>query len=262
MAVLNLRAMIEDGGTVVNGWVSADSPYVAEVLSRSGLDAVTVDAQHGMFGLDGAIALLQGVSAGPAVPMARCPALDPASIGKLLDAGAFGIICPAIDTVDDARALVAACRYPPVGERSFGPARGLMLGGPGYVRDSTETVLVWAMIESATALDNLEAIVAVPGLDGVYVGPNDLALSLGEEPGSRELSPAVDAAVRRIAATAHAAGRFAGIFCADGAEAAVLIDAGYDLVTPGNDMAILRSAVQDRMAAARGGARAPGAGGY
>lgn len=234
----------------MNGWLSGDSAYVAEALSHSGYDSITVDLQHGMFGVDGAIRLLQAISAGPAVPMARCPSLDPALIGKLLDAGAYGIICPAIDTAEQARALVSACCYPPAGTRSFGPARAVLYGGPDYADSADETVLTWAMVESAESLGNLEGIVSVPGLDGVYIGPNDLALSLGA-PRQATPAPAVEAAIRQILATAHGAGLMAGLFCADGAEAGRWVAAGFDLVTPGNDVGILRAAVAERIALAR-----------
>src|SRR6185312_4258289 len=126
---------------VICGWLSTDSPYLAEVLSYGGYEAVTVDLQHGMYGIDRAVTLLQAVSAGPAVPMARCPSADTATIGKLLDAGAYGIVCPSVDTVEQAVAFVRACRYPPVGTRSFGPSRGLLYGGPDYVDRADETVL-------------------------------------------------------------------------------------------------------------------------
>lgn len=119
-----VRELIGQQVTVVNGWVSCDSVYAAEVLSYAGYDTVTVDLQHGMFGLDWAIGLVQAVSAGPAVPMVRTSGLDPAAIGKLLDAGAYGLICPSIDDAQQCAALVAACRYPPTGKRSYGPARG------------------------------------------------------------------------------------------------------------------------------------------
>jgi 4-hydroxy-2-oxoheptanedioate aldolase len=259
-----LRTALEAGGPVVTGWLSVDSPYLAEVLSHCGYDAVTVDLQHGMYGLDRAVTLLQAVSAGPATPMARCPSLEPATIGKLLDAGAYGIVCPAVDTPEQAAAFVAACRYPPAGNRSFGPARGLLYGGPDYPDHADATVLTWAMIESAAALEHLDAILATPGLDGVYVGPNDLALSLGERPGAVEPAPRVLAALHRVADAARAAGRYAGLFCGDAALARRMVGAGYHLVTPGNDVGVLRSAAVERIAVARGtsAGSAPTTGGY
>lgn len=265
MRANRLRQLLESGTPTVSGWLSIDSPYLAEVLSYAGYDAVTVDLQHGMYGLGSAVGLLQAVSAGPAVPMARCPSHDVATIGKLLDAGAYGIICPGVDTAEQARAFVSACRYPPVGERSFGPSRGLLYGGTDYVEHADHTVLTWAMIESITALEDLDAILSTPGLDGVYVGPNDLALSLGEVPGQNELPPRTAAALERVAAAAHEAGRWAGVFCADPHVARQMIEAGYGLVTPGNDVGLIRQAAAERIAIARGAPPAPASqsqGGY
>jgi 4-hydroxy-2-oxoheptanedioate aldolase len=250
--VNRVRELIEAGTTVVNGWVSCESVYAAEVLSHSGYDAVTVDLQHGMFGLDGAVRLLQAVSAGPAVPMVRCSALNEAEIGKLLDAGAYGLICPSIDTPQQCAALVAACRYPPVGRRSYGPARGLLYGGSDYLDAANDTVQVWAMVESATALSNLEEIVAVPGLDGIYVGPNDLALSLGVAPGTVPVAEEVTAALGTILAAAHSAGVAVGAYCADAGTARQLAQDGFDLVTPGNDVVLLREGVTARLSTIRG----------
>ncbi|MDQ2738335.1 MAG: aldolase/citrate lyase family protein [Actinomycetota bacterium] len=252
MRANRLRELFESGTPSVSAWLSIDSPYLAEVLSYAGYDAVTVDLQHGMYGLDSAVSLLQAVSAGPAVPMARCPSHDAATIGKMLDAGAYGIICPGVDTAEQATAFVSACRYPPAGQRSFGPSRGLLYGGSDYVEHADRTVLTWAMIESVVALGNLDAILATPGLDGVYVGPNDLALSLGEVPGQNKLPPRTAATVERVAAAAREAGRWAGIFCADPHVARQMIQMGYGLVTPGNDAGLMRQAAAERIAIVRG----------
>ena len=247
-----VRELIDGGGFAVNAWVSCDSPYAAEVLSHAGFDAVTIDLQHGMFGLDRVIVLLQAVSAGPAMPMVRCSHLDLAEIGKLLDAGAYGLICPSIDTAEQCVELVAACRYPPTGRRSFGPSRGLLYGGADYVSRANETVQVWAMIESRQALDNLEKIVAVAGLDGVYVGPNDLALSLGVTPSSTPIAPEVRQALSRVLETGHAAGVAVGAYCGEAQLAAELVREGFDLVTPGNDVVLLREGAAQRLAVIRG----------
>ncbi|KAB8164513.1 2,4-dihydroxyhept-2-ene-1,7-dioic acid aldolase [Streptomyces sp. 3MP-14] len=257
-----VRRLVRAGEPALNAWVSSGSPYAAEVLSHAGYDAVTIDLQHGMFGVDGAIALLTAVSAGPAVPMVRCTRLDPAEIGKLLDAGAYGLICPSIDTAEQCAALVAACRYPPQGQRSYGPARGLLYGGPDYVAAADDTVQVWAMVESRTALENLESILAVPGLDGVYVGPNDLALSLGVEPGTVPVAPEVEDALARVLRRARAAGVAAGAYCADAAMARRLADDGFHLVTPGNDMVLLREGAARRLAEIRGRQASGVGGGY
>lgn len=249
-----LRQVFAVGDTAVNAWISGDSAYLAEVLSYSGFDAVTIDLQHGMFGTDGALKLIQAVSAGPSIPMVRPTELNAAQIGKLLDGGAYGVICPSIDTPEQAQELVRACHYPPRGARSFGPSRGLLYGGADYVDHFEDELLVWAMIESATALANLDRIVEIDGIDGVYVGPNDLLLSLGLRPGSNTSEPVVTEKMEQIIKAAHSAGRVAGAFCADGAMGARLANMGCDLVTPGNDAGLLRAAAAQRIAQVRRGA--------
>ena len=240
------------GEAVVNGWLSCSSTYVAEVLSHIGYDSVTVDLQHGMFGDGAAISLLHAIGSGPAIPMARPSALDGAQIGKLLDGGAYGIICPSIDSAEQAQALVSYCRYPPTGRRSFGPSRGLLYGGSDYVDCADTTILVWAMIESTAAVNRLDEILDVSGLDGVYVGPNDLALSLGGRPGDGRTASIVEELQAKVATTARSRGRLAGSFCTDGREACRLIELGYHLVTPGNDVALLRDGALRRIRESRG----------
>lgn len=257
-----VRDVIDTGAVAVNSWLSGDSAYIAEAVSHAGFDSVTVDLQHGMFGTDSAVRLLQAVSSGPATPMARCASSDPAQIGKLLDAGAYGIICPAIDDAESCAAFVSACRYPPHGRRSYGPARGLLYGGADYVTEADRTILTWAMVESRQALENLDEIVNVDGLDGIYVGPNDLALSLGEPAG--QFSPALLDALHTVADTVRHAGRYVGAFCATEPQALQLVEAGYQLITPGNDIGLLRDAATRRIATVRGsaGAHRPDADGY
>ncbi len=246
-----LAATIESGETAINCWVSSGSGFAAEVLSHAGFDSVTIDAQHGMFGRESVVALLQAVSAGPATPLVRPSSTNAAEIGWLLDAGAYGIIAPSIDTPELARELVAACLYPPRGRRSFGASRGLLYGGPDYVAEMAGVIMPWAMIESRSAVAQLEEIIATPGLYGVYLGPNDLALDLGVTPGGRISGEPADIA-HRIVAVAARHGVRTGLYCADGAEAAEWAASGFDLVTPGNDMSYLRSAAADRIAAIRG----------
>ena len=258
-----LRTTIAAGHPAVNGWVSGNSGYAAEVLSHAGFDSVTIDAQHGMFGRDTVVTLLQAISTGPAIPLVRPSSTNAAEIGWLLDAGAYGIIAPSIDTPELAGELVAACRYPPAGRRSFGAARGLLYGGKDYVDAASDVVTVWAMIESVSAVKHLEQIIATPGLYGVYLGPNDLALDLGLPPGRGVVDQVADIA-HRILEVAAAHGVATGLFCADGEEARHWADQGFNLVTPGNDMSLLRTAAADRIATIRGTSTGvqPGQGGY
>ncbi|WP_159706579.1 HpcH/HpaI aldolase/citrate lyase family protein [Arthrobacter sp. 18067] len=246
----SLCNVIRSGNTAVNAWISTDSSYSAEVLANTGFDSVTIDAQHGMFGPDTVVKLLQAVSASPATPMVRPTSVNLAEIGWLLDAGAYGIIAPSVDSPELARELVDACFYPPLGRRSFGPSRGLLYGGSDYATEANHAIVPWAMIESGDAVEQMDAIMSTPGLYGVYLGPNDLALDLGLKAGGDIAGPVADIA-HRIVERAHRHGLAAGLFCSGAEEATKWADAGFDLVTPGNDVSMLRSAATQRIAAIR-----------
>lgn len=240
-----LTVALNSGRPAVMGWLSSGSPYLAEVASHAGYDSVVVDLQHSMFGIDTAITLLQTISTGPATPGVRCPDLNAATIGKLLDAGAYVVICPSIDTPEQARELARMCRYPPAGMRSFGPSRGLLYGGSDYFEHADETLEVWAMIESSGGLANVDAIAATPGISGLYIGPNDLALALGEKPGKP--SQVVDDAIKTILAAAHGAGKRAGIFTQALDFAVSMVELGFDLVTPGSDITQIKDVARQRL---------------
>lgn len=243
------RALTSESPAVA-GWLSAGSPYMAEIASHAGYDTVIVDLQHSMFGLDTAITLLQAISTGGATPGVRCPKLDRWVIGKLLDAGAYMVICPMIDTPEMAAELVSAVHYPPEGVRSYGPSRGLLYGGPDYFDHANETIEVWAMIETQAAMDNLDAIVATPGITGIYIGPNDLSIGLGESPGT--YTSVLDVAVRRILDAAHARGLHVGIACAGLDMAVDMVELGVDLVTPGTDVTQIKDVALERIGQLKG----------
>ncbi len=256
MRTNQIRTKLAAGQPVINGWLAIPSSYSAEVMGHQGFDSVTIDLQHGMIGIDAALSMFQALSSTPAVPMARVPWNDPAQIMRLLDTGAYGIICPMISTVDDAVSFVSSCRYPPKGQRSFGPARGLLYGGADYYPHADREILTFGMIETRAGLDNLEAILAVEGLDGIYIGPNDLALALGSVPRSESDDPVVKEAVKHICERTKAHGKIAGIFCSSGEAAARRITEGFQIVTPGNEVALMSMAAKAAIAAARG-AKAP-----
>ena len=236
-----LLTLWNEGRFALNAWLSIGSPYAAEVIANLGYDSVTVDLQHGMFDVETAIAMLQAISTTPAVPLVRVPANEAWLVQKLLDAGAYGVICPMIETAEQCAAFVRATRYPPEGERSFGPARGLLYGGADYVREANSTILSWAMVESLRGLDNLEAIAAVPGLGGIYIGPSDLGMGL-DGAVQNPLSRTVVAAIDRIVAVAKRNGLRLGIFCPDLAVALDMRARGFDLITVMNDAGLLRQA--------------------
>jgi 4-hydroxy-2-oxoheptanedioate aldolase len=246
-----VRSLKSAGKPIVNAWLSSASAYAAEVVAFQDFDAVTVDCQHGMIGFEGAVGMLQAISASRAIPFVRPSGNDAAEIMRFLDAGAYGIICPMISTAQQAADLVAACRYPPQGARSYGPARGLIYGGMDYLAQANAEIVVLAMIETLEGLDNLDAILATDGLDGIYVGPNDLALALGRAPAAESQDAVVVDAVERIRAATVERGQIAGIFCSDGAAAARRLAQGFDLVTPGNDMMLLRKVLSAEISLAR-----------
>ncbi|WP_413112261.1 HpcH/HpaI aldolase family protein [Thaumasiovibrio sp. DFM-14] len=225
--------------TMVNAWLSIPSSYAAEVIAHTGVDSVTIDMQHGMVGFSDVLTMFQAISTSNAVPMIRIPAAYPDVVMKMLDAGAYGIICPSVDTPEICKTFVDACRYPPIGNRSFGPTRGLTYGGADYVTHADDEIMALAMIESQEALDNLEAILDTPGLTGIYIGPNDLAFSLGVRPG--QYSDKVEQAIAHILSRAKARNLFTGIFCSGVENAQQRREQGFDLVTPGNDAGALRT---------------------
>ena len=150
-------------------------------MAHAGFDSLTVDMQHGLSHFESAVPMFQAISTTDTVPLARVPWNEPGIIMKLLDAGCYGIICPMINSADEAAAFVGACRYPPHGYRSYGPTRAALYAGADYAAHANEEVLTLAMIETKAGLENLEAIVQTPGLDAVYVGPADLSQSLGRQ---------------------------------------------------------------------------------
>jgi len=228
-----LKDRIATGETIVNAWLAIPSSYSAEGIGQAGFHSVTVDLQHGMLGFSDALHMLQAISATPATPLVRVPELNNGSIMRLLDAGAYGIICPMISTADDARELVAACRYPPMGKRSFGPARGLLYGGQDYVAKANDFIMAIPMIETLDAIENIDEIMGVAGIDMIYIGPNDLAFSMD---GSVDFPrPESEAAISHVLERAQSKGCSTGIFCSDVEQAKRRVKQGFNLVTPGND---------------------------
>ncbi|WP_417270705.1 HpcH/HpaI aldolase family protein [Celeribacter sp.] len=246
-----LREMISQQQAIVCGWLSIPSAYLAEGAGHQGYDCVTVDLQHGMLGFEAAVHMLQAISSTPAVPIVRSPSNEAEGIMHLLDAGAYGVICPMVSTKEDAAALVSACRYAPVGTRSFGPARGKLYGGDDYFKHANDEILTIPMIETAEGLANIDDILAVPGIDMIYIGPNDLALALGETPGAENGPGKTTAAISHILERATAAGVPVGIFCSNATLAKQRIDEGFALVTPGNDFALATQAMSVAVAQSR-----------
>lgn len=247
-----VRKLLAQGETVLNGWLSIGNSFSAEVMSAEAFDSVTVDTQHGMSDIQAAIEMLLAVSSKAPTPMARVNWNDPAPIMKLLDAGAYGIICPMINNRDECERFVQACRYPPDGYRSFGPARGLLYGGADYYEHANATVFTMAMIETRDAMGKLDEIMAVEGLDGIYIGPSDLSIGLGHpptlDPSAKEVLDAIDDVM--IAAYKHNV--CPGIHCSGGEGAKAWSEKGFRFCTLASDSRFLAAGAKAALAVARG----------
>jgi len=246
-----LLPLWRDGGTAANAWLALRDPFVAELMAGCGFDSVCVDLQHGLADSGVLPDLLRAIELAGAVPLARAPWNDAPSLMRILDAGAMGVIVPMIRSVQDARDAVAACRYPPAGIRSHGPVRAGPAHGPDYAARSAHEVLVFAMIETREALDEVDAIAAVDGLSGLYVGPADLSYALGLEPRMDNDHPEHVAAVARILEACRRHGKIAGLHTADPDFARRAAERGFQLLTVATDHACLTADARARLAAFR-----------
>lgn len=232
------------GKTALNAWITLDSSAVVEVMAHQPWDAMTIDMQHGLADFDAAVKMLRAISTTEVVPIVRVPWLDTGFIGRMLDAGAYGVICPMVNTVEQCETFVRACRYAPVGSRSFGPTRAPLYAGADYWKHANDQVFAIAMIETREALDNLEAILAVPGLSGIYIGPADLSLSMGFDPIREQGRPEMLAIYERIRSAAAAAGRFVVMHCSMPEFALQMMPQGFPMLTVSNDSRMLTLAAQ------------------
>lgn len=230
------RQRLAQGETVLNGWSVIPGGFLAEVMASLGWDALTIDMQHGPIGQTDMVAMLQAISTTAATPLVRLAANDPALIGQALDAGAMGLICPLINSPEEAASFVAACRYPPHGVRSSGATRAMIYAGPDYFKGGDEQVLKFAMIETSEALRRVEEIADTPGLDGLYVGPSDLSLALGGSQGFDKDGAAMVDAYRAVVAACRRRGITAGIHTASPAFASRMAEAGFRFITLVGDL--------------------------
>ncbi|MBO6540454.1 MAG: 2,4-dihydroxyhept-2-ene-1,7-dioic acid aldolase [Rhizobiaceae bacterium] len=240
-----LRSLWADGQPSLNGWLSIGCPLTAEIMAEQGYDSICIDLQHGIVDYQTSVGMLQAMRASGVVPLVRVPWLDPGAIMKALDAGAMGIICPMINTAEQAAELVSHMRYPPDGNRSFGPTRAHLTAGPDYAAKANGRVLAFAMVETAQAMNNLDAIAATDGLDGIYVGPADLTLGLAQgrlAPGFDREEPEMQAALKRVVAACKKAGIRAALHCGTPEYAARAAGWGFDMTTVSSDVRLLSAA--------------------
>ena len=259
MASLNpLKRAWAEGRTAFGLWSVIPSSFSAELAADAGFDYVCVDQQHGVIDYDSMVPMFQAIRAGGAAPITRVLSNDPFLIMKALDAGAWGVIVPLVNSAGDAARAVSACRYPPQGIRSFGPVRAAGVIGTRDPEKLGGEVLCLVMVETGEALERVDEIAATPGLDGIYIGPSDLALSLGIPP-TLEIQEGEHAeAVGRIREACKRSGIAAGIHCLSGEWARKHAEAGFDLVTVAADATLLRDAALRELTVARGGPTEPG----
>ncbi len=247
-----LRQIVKDGGKIINGWCAIPNAYSAEVYAHCGWDSVTIDLQHGPVDFQAAVGMMQAISTTDAVPMCRVPWNDAAIIMKLLDAGSYGLICPMINTKAEAEQFVSFGRYPPIGTRSMGPNRAVQYAGADYWQGANDEVLMFAMIETKAGLENLEQILSVKGLDGVYVGPSDLSMAMGKPPTLDPSDTGVIDAIAEIARITRSKGMIAGVHTDSPATAKKRFEQGYNLTTLLNDARVLAVASTNIIKETRG----------
>jgi 4-hydroxy-2-oxoheptanedioate aldolase len=248
-----LRTLWQADQSAINGWLAVPSAFSAEVMAHQGWDSLTIDLQHGVIDYTAMVGMLQAISTTDTVPIVRVPWLEPGILMKALDAGAYGVICPMISTREDAQRLVAYTHYAPRGTRSFGPIRATLYAGADYATHANETIVTFAMIETAQALDNLDAILSVEGLDAIYIGPSDLSLALGCRPVFDDVDPKAAEAIAHILERAQAHGVKAGIHNGVPRVARARTQMGFRFVTLGSDARLLAAGSQELLAGMREG---------
>lgn len=247
-----LRERLAAGEPAYGGWCQIPSPFVAELLAQEGFDYICVDLQHGLIDFDALWPMLQALRWSEITPLVRVPFNHTPWPGKALDAGAEGVIIPMVSSSEDAERAVAACRYAPAGVRSFGPVRaGMGLGDdPAHV---DREVLCFVMIETEAGVEHADEVCSTAGVDGVYLGPADLAVSMGVPLAEMFTARAHTDAIETVRQACSRHGLVPGIHVGSGAQAHELVAAGFRLCTVGTDTAFLRGAASRELAAAREG---------
>jgi 4-hydroxy-2-oxoheptanedioate aldolase len=253
MATANpLLAAWAEGRTTYGVWATMPGSVPAEFIARQGLDYVCVDYQHGLIDHSNGVPMMQAIQAGGSIPIARVGWNEPARIMAVLDAGAYAVVVPMVNNAAEAAAAVAACRYPPHGTRSYGPVRAKDVHGTAHP-DGLADVACIVMVETIDGIRNVEEIAATEGVDGIYIGPSDLALALGLLPNHTPPDPEFVKVIDDIKAACRRHGIAAGIQCANGEIAAHYTGLGFDMITVASDAAVLAAAVRGHLAAAKAG---------
>jgi len=244
-----VKQMWREGKPVTVGWVGSADTYMAEILANVGFDALVLDIQHGMgIGPDRAANWFQAVSTTDTVPMARIPWNQPVWYQWVLDAGAYGVIVPLVNNEEEAIQAGRSCRYPPLGYRSIGPNRANLYAGSDYVKNANDEIVCLVMVESIETIPHLDAMAKAPGIDGFYIGPSDLAFSMGLNPKSFKESAEHSAACQKVLDVARANGLVAGTHCFSIEETVERFQQGFMLCPAISDGSLLASAAKSALA--------------
>jgi 4-hydroxy-2-oxoheptanedioate aldolase len=245
---------LKGGSPVLAAWCGLPDPAIPALLAREAFDAVVIDLQHGAIDFSPALRSVPLIAAAGKPALVRIPVGDFASASRFLDAGASGVIAPMINTLEDARLFASFMKFPPVGERSWGPHGALALSGlqpAEYFAVANGLSVSFAMVETREALSIIDEILAVPGIDGVFIGPSDLSIALSQGRHMNPTSPEVEEALHHALSRVNAAGKLAGVYAATGERAAELAHKGFHLVSIASDTALLRAGAQMALKAAR-----------
>jgi 4-hydroxy-2-oxoheptanedioate aldolase len=246
------RASWQQNRALTGFWTAIPAAFSAELIALTGPDYICIDQQHGLIDYTTMLPMLAAIESRGVLPITRVPGNDAWLIGKALDAGAMGVVVPMVNTADEAAQAAAACRYPPDGIRSFGPIRASVAMGTGKPADLGR-VLCIVMVETEAGVKNVDAIAATPGIDAIYIGPADLALGLGLQPGLNVADPRHAEAINTIRSACDRAGIVAGIQCDSGEAAARRLAEGFRLVTVGKDSTMLQASALRYLNTARTG---------
>lgn len=238
------------GEACLGGWGLTGHPFIAEAIAHEDYDYVCLDMQHGLIGYDTFVAAMYAIAGTGVSPIVRVPQLHDGIIGRVLDAGAEAVVVPLVETAEQAAAASAACRYYPAGHRSVGSIRS-SYSLSGSVEEVNQKVSCIVMIETMVGVENVDAILAVEGVDGIYIGPGDLALTLGLPPGLVHVPGPHADAIAHVRDACIAAGKVVGIQCHTGVQAKAMLEQGYRMVTVTTDSTILKNGFKNELAIAR-----------
>ena len=240
-----IKEIWKNDSVAINGWLTIPSSITAEAMSKLEWDSLTIDLQHGINDYSTSIPMLQAISSSNTIPLARVPWNEPGIIMKMLDAGVYGIISPMINTKEDCEKFVSYCMYPPLGQRSFGPTRAMIYAGEDYYNFANEEIIKLAMIETRSGVENLDEILSVKNLDGIYIGPADMSIAYGLDPKFDVKDNPVYENIKKIVKRTRELNKIAGIHNGTTEYAKEMIDLGFQFITISSDLRSMKETAKN-----------------